>query len=127
MGIVSLLGWWYGPGWKLRVLALREKLFATIDYFSIDLLAKTFFSPFRQISAGKVRGPIGLQIRAFFDQLLSRVIGSIVRSIVICIGIVAIVLHVILGLIALLLWAVMPLAPFVGVSLALLGWMPWVR
>lgn len=127
MGIVSLLGWWYGAGWKLRVLAMREKLASTIDYFSVDLLLRTLFSPFRQISAGKIRGPIGVQIRAFFDQMLSRVIGAIVRSIMICAGLVAIVLNLVIGGLGLVLWAVVPVMPLIGLSLTVLGWMPWVR
>ena len=80
MIIVWALSWWYGAGWKARLFAIREKLAASYDYFSIDLLAKTMFSPFRQISAGRVSGPIGAQIRAFFDRLISRIIGSIVRT-----------------------------------------------
>ena len=56
------------------------KLVSVFDYFSIDLLVRTWFAPFRQISAGAVDGPIGVQIRAFFDRLISRTIGGIVRG-----------------------------------------------
>ena len=86
MIIVWALSWWYGAGWKACLRGLRERLVSSYDYFSIGLLAKTLFAPFRQISAGKVRGPIGLQWRAFVDRLISRFIGAFVRLILIVVG-----------------------------------------
>ena len=103
MFIVGLFSWWYGAGWLQRVQVVKERLSGLYDYFSIDLLIKTLFSPFRQISAGSVRGPIGVQIRAFFDQLISRTIGMIVRSLVIVSGSVTLVVSALLGLCAILL------------------------
>jgi hypothetical protein len=104
---------------------LRDKLAGIMDYFSIDLLARTLFSPFRQISAGKVRGPLAVQMQAFFDRLISRVIGGMVRSFMIIMGTVVIVLYGVIGSIVLLLWAFVPLFPFVGIALYVAGWMPW--
>lgn len=125
MFIAGMLSWWYGEGWRRRFSRLGEKLASTMDYFSIDLLLKTFFSPFRQISAGKVRGPLGVQMRAFFDRLISRVIGAMIRFIMIIVGSIAIMLHAILGLASVILWAFIPLLPIIGVMLFVTGWMPW--
>ena len=125
MFIVGLFSWWYGAGWLQRVQVVKERLSGLYDYFSIDLLIKTLFSPFRQISAGSVRGPIGVQIRAFFDQLISRTIGMIVRSLVIVIGSVTLVVSAVLGLCAILLWPIVPVLPAVCVVLAMSGWVPW--
>lgn len=124
---MGLLGWWYGAGWKGRARAVRERLAATMDYFSIALLLRTLFSPFRQISAGKVTGPIALQMRALFDNLLSRVIGAIVRSMMIGVGLVAIALTLIVGAMLLVVWAFVPLLPLVGLTLMMIGWLPWIR
>lgn len=124
--MVGLLTWWYGAGWKLRVLEVRNRLYSTLDYFSIDLLLRTLFSPFRQISAGKVQGPLGVQLRAFVDQLISRCIGCIVRCIVIVVGIGAITLTVVLGGVLVVAWAFLPIAPLIGFTLAVAGWMPWI-
>lgn len=96
-----------------------------MDYFSIDLLVKTLFSPFRQISAGSVDGPVGLKLRAFFDKLISRIIGGIVRTIVLVIGLVTIILGLVIGVVYLALWAVIPLLPIAGLVLMLTGWVPW--
>jgi hypothetical protein len=125
MFILGILSWWYGAGWRQRVTMLREKIASTMDYFSIDLLAKTLFSPFRQISAGKVQGPLGVQMRAFADRIISRVIGGMIRSFMIIIGIVAILLYSIIGSVFVILWAVIPLLPVVGLVLFVSGWVPW--
>jgi hypothetical protein len=95
------------------------------DYFSFDLLLKTLFAPFRQISAGRVRGPIGVQIRAWFDKLISRIIGGVVRSMVIVIGAVAMVVAAVIGLARIVLWPIVPLLPVIGFLLATSGWVPW--
>jgi len=125
MFIVGILGWWYGQGWGQRALRLRERLMSTLDYFSIDLLLRTFFSPFRQISAGKVRGPLGVQLRAFVDRLVSRAIGAMIRFTMIIIGSLAIILHAIIGTLILVLWGVVPLLPVIGLIFFVSGWVPW--
>jgi hypothetical protein len=126
MLIVGILSWWYGEGWKQRVVMQREKLASTMDYFSIDLLLRTFFSPFRQISAGKVNGPIGVQLRAFSDRLISRVIGAMVRLFMIVIGTLAIIMYIVIGAAWLIVWAFVPFLPIIGAVLFLAGWMPWM-
>ena len=125
MAIVGIFWWWYGAGWLAAVKRVIEKISGLYDYFSIDLLLKTLFSPFRQISAGRVDGPLNIVIRAFFDRLLSRVIGAIVRTIVVFIGLFSLAVAVILGLAYIISWALIPLIPFAGMSLMLAGWMPW--
>lgn len=104
---------------------LREKLASTVDFFSIDLLLRTFFAPFRQISAGRVDGPLGVQMQAFFDRLISRMIGAMIRLVMIIVGILAIIFYGIVGIVWVMAWAFIPLLPILGVVLALMEWMPW--
>ena len=125
MFIVGMLSWWYGPGWRQRAAHLGERLAATMDYFSIDLLLKTFFSPFRQISAGKVQGPLGVQLRAFTDRLISRIIGAMIRFTMVIVGSLAILFHAFVGVVSLVLWAFVPLLPLIGIMLFSMGWVPW--
>jgi len=99
MIVVGFFAWWYGAGWWQRITMVWGKLVSVFDYFSIDLLVRTWFAPFRQISAGAVDGPIGVQIRAFFDRLISRTIGGIVRSFMIIFGIVTLVITAAAGLV----------------------------
>lgn len=125
MLIVGLVSWWYTAGWKWSAGLVLERLEATLDYFSVGLLIRTLFSPFRQISAGRVNGSFDVMVRAFFDRLISRCIGAVVRLIIICIGGIAFFLNMVFGGLALILWAVLPLLPLVGLVLFLMGWVPW--
>lgn len=124
MFLVGILSWWYGDGWMQRAGLIRERLARTLDFFSISLLFKTLFSPFRQISAGKIRGPIGVQIHAFFDRLTSRIIGAMVRTFMIVAGVIVIALHIVWGLIVLAGWALVPLLSVAGILLFSIGWAP---
>lgn len=124
MFIVGLLSWWYGDGWRQRAAIVKERLVSTIDYFSIDLLLKTLFAPYRQISAGSVRGSLDVKWRAFVDRTISRCIGAIIRTTMIIIGTLVIIFHSVIGLLILALWVVVPLAPLIGMAMAMIGWVP---
>lgn len=124
MFIVGMLSWWYGPGMVARSQLVLERLKSTVDYFSIDLLLKTLFSPFRQISAGKVDGSLGVIFRAWVDRTISRIIGFFVRIVIIFIGIFSVSFHGLLGILTLVCWMVIPLLPFIGFIVWLSGWVP---
>lgn len=121
---MGILGWWYGAGRRGRLTMIGERLAHAFDYFSIDLLIKTWFSPFRQISAGRVEGPLGVQVRAWFDRLISRLIGGFVRTIVIIVGMIWLALQVVIGAIELAFWILLPLFPVVGAIIMAIGWVP---
>ena len=97
------------------------RLDGLIDYFSIDLLAKTLFAPFRQDGAGRVDGPLEVKFRAFLDKLISRILGAIIRMAILLIGLVSIALYVVWSALMLALWFVVPLLPLAGLVLAAMG------
>lgn len=125
MVIMGLISWWYKDGWRQRLAFMREHIASIMDYFSIDLLAKTLFSPFRQISAGKVQGPLAVQFRAMVDRLFSRVIGAFVRMTMIVVGCFVIMMAFVINLALVLMWPLVPAAPVLGIILAISGWVPW--
>lgn len=102
-----------------------ERLAATADFFSVGLLLRTLFSPFRQISAGRVGGPLGMRLRAFFDKLISRFIGAMVRTAMIIAGGFVLAFQAIFGGLVAIGWLILPIIPLVGILLASGGWMPW--
>jgi hypothetical protein len=121
MFLVGILSWWYGNGWRQRFTLLKERLGATADFFSIGLLAKTLFAPFRQISAGKVSGSAKVQLQALFDQLISRLIGAIARFCLMIVGLIVLVIQLAWSAVVLVVWVLVPILPIAGIITAILG------
>ena len=124
MFIVGMIAWWYSVGWKRAAVDVWESIERLYDTFSLGLLLKTLFAPWRQISAGKVRGPIGVQLRAFFDRLVSRIIGGFIRTITLMIGVVALCVMLLIGLLRLAIWPLIPFMPAAMVIAAISEWIP---
>lgn len=127
MLFMAFISWWFGPGWLNQVAQAKERLARVSDTFSITLLLGTLFSPFRQISAGNVSGPLGVKFQAWLDKLVSRLIGAMVRSAMIVVGIGSLVLFGLIGLMRISMWPLLPLLPIIFVLLAIFGWVPWQR
>ena len=115
--VTELFMWWYTAGLRQRLKKISVRLDGTIDYFSMDLLVKTLFAPFRQISAGKVDGSLEVKMRAFVDRLFSRLIGAFVRSLLLVVGGVTIALQAVFALIMILVWLLVPFLPIAGIVL----------
>ena len=124
MFIVGLLSWWYGAGWIAEARRVKERIASVADYFSIGLLVKTLFSPFRQISAGNVNGPLAVKWRAFVDRLISRCIGAMMRTFLIIFGIIAIAAIGVIGCFTLIIWLLVPVLPIIGCVMMFIGWVP---
>jgi len=124
MFLVGMFSWWYSHGLGGQFGRIRDRLMATIRFFSIGQLLSTFFAPFRQISAGKVAGSAAMQLRAFFDQLTSRIIGAIVRFFTIIFGAVTLFFQIIGEVIILVVWIVLPALPVMGLIAVTIGWVP---
>lgn len=123
MFLVGILSWWYGDGFLRRIQITQKRLISSADIFSISLLIRTLFNPFRQISVDATGASLPEKIRAFFDRLLSRIIGAIVRSFMILFGSMFIFLRLILEVIMITFWLFMPILPVIGAILMVLGWM----
>lgn len=124
MLIVGLLSWWYSAGWAQRVTLISQRFASTLDYFSPGILISTWFAPFRQISAGRVQGSLEVKWRAFVDRLISRVIGGLIRTVLLITAVVMLIFQSLVAAVELLLWALLPLMPLVGLVLMLSGWTP---
>lgn len=124
MFIAGFIGWWYGDGLSARMRHFGLRMLKGFDIFSIDLLFKTWFAPFRQISAGNVGGPPVVQLRAWFDRLVSRVIGAFIRGFMMLFGVIWLVFLLLISVAELALWIVVPLLPIAGAILFAVGWVP---
>tara|TARA_B100001105_G_scaffold253641_1_gene247605 strand:- start:4444 stop:4827 length:384 start_codon:yes stop_codon:yes gene_type:complete len=124
MFMVGLLQWWYGRGWLGQLAQVKARLGATLAFFSISQLTLTLFAPFRQISAGRVKGSLAVHARAFFDMTISRVIGAIVRLFTIVFGLIVIATQAVIELVIVVFWLFVPLFPIIGLLLFAIGWVP---
>jgi hypothetical protein len=115
--LLEFFFWWYGPGWKQAwkqcFLWVKNVQLA----FSVDVLLKTLFSPWKRIVALPGRS-IDEKFKGMIDNLVSRVIGFIVRLIALVAAVVMIIITAIAGLVMAVLW---PLLPALGVGLIIWG------
>ena len=128
MFMVGLISWWYGRGWVAQWRRVSERFVRTLEFFSIGQLFETLFSPFRQISASTASdGSLGSSLRNALDQLISRVIGSIVRTVTIATGLVVILLLAAYEVVIMICWWFLPILPVAGLILFAIGWVPaWI-
>lgn len=124
MFLVGLISWWYGSGWRGQWRRIFDRWIRTAQFFSIGQLLATLFSPYRQISAETGGGSFSQAIRGFFDQLISRAIGGIVRTFTILAGIVVIFLQATVEILVVVFWLFLPLTSIAGAVLFALGWVP---
>lgn len=125
MFIAGLLRWWYSAGYVGCAKGCMVRLESAMDYFSIGLLLRTMFSLFRQDGAGGSGGSISMKMQRFLGRLISRFIGAGVRFVVLVVGLVTITIIAVGSLISLIIWAIVPILPFIGLILTLSGWVPW--
>lgn len=122
---MSFISWWYGKGWSWRAEKIIDGIERSIDTFSLGLLVKTWFAPFRQIDAGVTQGgSLDVRFRRALDRLFSRFIGAFLRTIVMIIGVFYISIKAIWGMIMLVLWALMPIVPIILFMIFSIGWSP---
>lgn len=122
MFVLAVFSWWYGAGWARLAKRVMQRTDNVLAFFSVGTLAKTLFAPFRQISAGQVQGSMDVQMRAFFDRLISRIVGAVVRSFMIIAGLFSALFAVLLGLLQMLAWPLVPLLPLAGLVAWMTGW-----
>ena len=93
------------------------------DFFSIGLLLKTLFQPFRQISADESSEHRGLEgvLVVVTDKIVSRLIGFIVRTGIIIIGIIAMTVQLVCCLALAIAWPCVPLLPIAGIIVCMMG------
>lgn len=115
--LMEFFFWWYGTGWKKAWRDCFLWVKNIQDIFSIDVLLKTLFSPWKRIVTLPGRS-LDEKMRAIVDNLVSRVIGFFVRAIVLFIAMIMVFFAALGGLAVAITW---PLLPFLGLGLILWG------
>lgn len=126
MQFVALVSWWYGSGWLDQIGLIRGRFARVADRYSLSLLIRTLFSPFKQLDAyGGGGGALDARLRSWLDRQISRMIGAMIRIFMIVVGVIVICAEALVATLRLLVWPLIPLSPLIGLVLALTGWVPW--
>jgi hypothetical protein len=115
--------WHYTQAWFLLWGVWRNFMWFVIHFFSIPQLMRSWFAPFKRIT--ERRGDkFDLEDLASYVIIgfLSRILGALIRTIIIMIGLTTLALTVIGGFAVYLLWALVPflIIGILGMSISLL-------
>lgn len=97
--------WHYRDGLKEVSRNALIRTLACLDYFSVRELSRTLLAPWHRIVESYGRG---FNPQTFFftlaGNIISRVLGAVVRALVIAVGILITLLAACFGIFAILLW-----------------------
>ena len=125
MVIISLLSWWYSEGWLEQISLTKRSFIKLADKFSIGMLLRTLFAPFRQSSVGEQAGKTASLASVIADKLISRLVGSVMRLVMVFVGTLALIIYAIISVLRLAGWPLLPLAPVLGLILMVSVGAPW--
>jgi hypothetical protein len=117
MLMLEFVRWWYGRGWAGALKRAERNLVTLADLFSISILLRTLFAPWKRIISYPGAG-LEAHVRAFLDNLVSRFIGFLVRIMVLLAAGVMFIVVWLLSYIQVLLW---PFLPIAGLGLVVWG------
>lgn len=107
MFIIYMLGWWYSRGWAWAISSIFAQLKEINESFSIPILLRTWFAPWKQIYT-----PSSFRnfFQAMVDNMISRFVGAMVRTVLIFGALVASAAITLFGLAALVVWPLIPVS-----------------
>lgn len=110
MFIMQMLGWWYSRGWVWAIGSIFSQLREVNETFSIPILLRTWFSPWKQIYT-----PSSFRnfFQAMIDNMISRFVGAMVRSGMIVGALLASFVITLFGVVVLVLWPLIPVTVIV--------------
>lgn len=105
----AYFSWWYGDAlvnfWQ-AIGIMTEKIFS---FFSIKLLLRTLVDPWKRDAFYVENASLDIRLRIWFNNLISRFIGFIMRTFTILLGLAATVLFFVLLLALLFVWVMLPI------------------
>ena len=118
MFVVSMLSWWYGQGFAWILGRIGPELKSINNIFATDVLLKTWFSPWKQITTVPTSYTF---FQKLIDNTISRLIGFLVRTFMLLVAGIWAVTVLIFGLVSIILWPFIPLLIFALPVLFVMG------
>jgi hypothetical protein len=107
--ILEMLRWWYVTGWIQAAHRIGSWTAGVEQMFSLNLLLRTLFSPWKRIITAPGRG-LDAQFRAGLDNLISRTVGFVIRLFVILAALFSMLGTLVASVIMVIVWPLLPLA-----------------
>src|SRR5688572_8031457 len=106
--LMDYLFWHYRNGISDAKNLSKNLLWFLWNFFSINLLLKTLFSPWQKLNERRTKG----SLQSFFESLvintLMRLVGAVIRLIFIFLGLIIIAFSAVLLFFFNILWLIMP-------------------
>ncbi len=109
------LSWHFFDVPRSILIAWKNFLRFNLNYFSIPLLLKTLFSPWRRYQFTYGKGfDIGRYFTVFFSNLIFRLLGAVMRGFLIIIGLLVEIFIIFAGFMVFLGWLILPILLIFG-------------
>ncbi len=112
MLVLEFFSWWYRQGWLSLGASVKHWLVKIAHAFSVPTLLVTLFAPWRRITTNPGSG-LDAHMQALLDNLISRLVGFLVRIVVLLTAGIMLVLAAVSGVVGLVLWPLVPPATVV--------------
>lgn len=117
MMVAQFLLWYFWEAPRNILKAWMNFLKFNIEYFSIPLLLKTFFAPWRRYAWAYPRAfDLMKYLEIAFSNLITRVLGMMMRTALIIVGILVELFIFLAGIVVLVGWVVLPILLLVMLS-----------
>ena len=112
---IEALVWQFIDVPKAILMGWKNFLLFNLNYFSVPLLLRTYFSHWHKYSYSYERVfEFWKNIEVFVFNMMSRIIGAILRTVFIILGVLTEVFIFLMGLIVFLIWLALPFVLIFG-------------
>ena len=115
--------WHYTRAWVEMFVVWRNLLWFVVNFFSIPQLMRSWLSPWKRMTEGRGEKWNFEDLASYIIiGIISRIVGAIMRTVVIFLGLISLAVVLTLGVMTFVFWAAAPLViiGFLGFGITLL-------